>query len=522
MMRWIYTTICFFLLAPVMATGEDTVAIKYAESISTDDLSKHLHVLASDEYEGRETGEKGQKMSAKYIAEFFKSVGIPGIQQSDNYFQEFPLVIQDPMGVKIVNNKKDYVFLEDFYYFPGFNDDVIKANEVLFLGYGIDADDYSDYKGVDVAGKVALILDGEPIDKKGNSIITKKEMFSSWSMNFRTKLSKAKEEKLAALFIVVENIDERINQVRHYVSQPGMKLAGNGDEQSGENLPVFYISNDMAEAMFNESKYSLEKVRKKIDKKGKPLSTSLPNALELNIDRVGKEIVAENVLGYIEGSDLKEEIVVVTAHYDHIGMHDDKVYNGADDDGSGTVAVMELAEAFAMAKASGNGPRRSVLFMPVSGEEKGLLGSQYYVEHPVYPLENTVANLNIDMIGRMDDKHEGNPDYVYLIGSDRLSTELHEVSENANKVYTNLELDYTFNSPKDPNRFYYRSDHYNFAKNNIPVIFYFNGTHEDYHQHTDTVDKINFDKIKKITQLIFYTTWDLANRDQRVKVDKQD
>ena len=233
-----------------------------------------------------------------------------------------------------------------------------------------------------------------------------------------------------------------------------------------------------------------------------------------------KYIVGENVLGYIEGSDLKEELIIITAHYDHLGKHDTLIYNGADDDASGTVAAMEIAEAFIIAKQNGDGPRRSILVMTVSGEEKGLLGSKYYTDNPIYPLEKTVANLNIDMIGRIGDFHTS-PDYVYLIGSDMLSKELHEISEKTNKKYTQLNLDYTYNTEDDPNRYYYRSDHYNFAKNNIPVIFYFNGLHQDYHKPTDTVEKINFSKIKKIADLIFLTAWEIANRDKRIKVDEK-
>src|SRR5690606_32792975 len=229
---------------------------------------------------------------------------------------------------------------------------------------------------------------------------------------------------------------------------------------------------------------------------------------------------AHNVLAYIEGSDLNEELIVLTAHYDHIGEHEGKVFNGADDDGSGTVAIMEIAEAFIKAKKEGNGPRRSILIMNVSGEEKGLLGSKFYADYPVFPLENTVANLNIDMIGRLDKKHADNENYIYIIGSNMLSDELHEINEHANTTYTQLELDYEFNKKDDPNRYYYRSDHYNFAKNNVPVIFYFNGVHEDYHKETDTVDKIIFSKMEKITRLVFHTAWELANRDKRIVVNK--
>jgi len=229
---------------------------------------------------------------------------------------------------------------------------------------------------------------------------------------------------------------------------------------------------------------------------------------------------SENVVAFIQGSEKPDEIVVISAHYDHLGMSNGEIYYGADDDGSGTVAILEIAEAFQKAVEDGNGPKRSILFLHVTGEEKGLLGSKYYTNFPIFPLENTVTDLNIDMIGRVDDAHKNNPEFVYLIGSDKLSTELHNISEAINTEFMKLKLDYTYNDENDPNRFYYRSDHYNFAKNNIPIIFYFNGTHEDYHRPTDTPDKINYDLLTKRTQLIFYTAWEIANRENRVIVDK--
>lgn len=229
----------------------------------------------------------------------------------------------------------------------------------------------------------------------------------------------------------------------------------------------------------------------------------------------------ENVLAFIEGSEKPEEIVVISAHYDHVGMHNGEIYNGADDDGSGSVAILEMAEAFQQAIKDGFRPKRSVLFVHFTAEEKGLLGSKYYTDmQPVFPLQNTIANLNIDMIGRIDETHAEHSNYVYLIGSDKLSTDLHNLSETVNNKYINLGLDYTFNDENDPNRFYYRSDHYNFAKNNVPIIFYFNGVHEDYHKPTDTPDKINYELLEKRTQLIFATAWELANGESRPVVDK--
>lgn len=230
---------------------------------------------------------------------------------------------------------------------------------------------------------------------------------------------------------------------------------------------------------------------------------------------------SENVLAFIKGSEKPDEIVIISAHLDHVGTDKDgNVFNGADDDGSGTVSILEIAQAFQQAVKDGNGPKRSILFLHVTGEEIGLYGSRYYTENPIFPLENTVCDLNIDMIGRIDPEKKENPNYIYLIGSNKLSQELQDVSTEANNKYTNLELDYKYDDPNDPNRFYYRSDHYNFAKNNVPIIFYFNGVHEDYHKITDTPDKIEYDLMAKRAQLIFYTAWEIANRDKRITADK--
>ncbi len=229
---------------------------------------------------------------------------------------------------------------------------------------------------------------------------------------------------------------------------------------------------------------------------------------------------SENVIAYIKGSEKPEEVIVISAHLDHVGMDKDgNVFNGADDDGSGTVAIMEIAQAFQKAVKDGNGPKRSILFLHVTGEEIGLYGSRYYTENPLFPLENTVCNLNIDMIGRIDPEKKENPNYIYLIGSNKLSQELQDISSEVNEKYTQLELDYKYDDPDDPNRFYYRSDHYNFAKNNVPIIFYFNGVHEDYHKITDTPDKIEYDLMAERAKLIFLTAWEVANRENRIIID---
>jgi len=240
--------------------------------------------------------------------------------------------------------------------------------------------------------------------------------------------------------------------------------------------------------------------------------------MELNIK--SKMVKTENVAAIIEGNEFPNEYIVISSHLDHVGIQNGMIHNGADDDGSGTVAMLEIAEAFQAAAATGQGPKRSIIFLHVTGEEKGLLGSSYYTKNPLYPLVDTMANLNVDMIGRLDPKRtDKDPNYIYLIGADKISQELHDISEATNKKYTQIKLDYTYNDDKDPNRFYYRSDHYNFAKNNIPVIFYFNGTHDDYHAPSDTPDKINYDMLAKRSKLIFYTAWELANRKNKIKID---
>ncbi|MBL0013123.1 MAG: M28 family peptidase [Flavobacterium sp.] len=229
---------------------------------------------------------------------------------------------------------------------------------------------------------------------------------------------------------------------------------------------------------------------------------------------------SENIWAFIEGSEKPDEIVVVSAHYDHVGVKKGEVYNGADDDGSGTVALIEIGKAFQKAKLEGHGPKRSILILHVTGEEHGLHGSRFYSENPLFPLANTVADVNIDMIGRHDEFHPDNSNYIYLIGSDYLSTDLFNVCEDTNKKYGHLALDYKYNDRADPNRFYYRSDHYNFAKNGIPSVFLFTGVHEDYHKPGDDVDKIEFDALTKRTKYAFAIAWEIANREKRLVVDK--
>ena len=250
---------------------------------------------------------------------------------------------------------------------------------------------------------------------------------------------------------------------------------------------------------------------------------SAPESFPNYYQKVPKEALPEginnsqNIIAYIEGSKFPDEYLYISAHSDHEGVINGQIYNGADDNGSGTAAVLEMAEAFSQAVKDGHRPKRSIVFLHVTAEEVGLHGSRYYTENPIFPLDNAVATLNIDMIGRVDDRHIDNENYIYLIGSDKMSTELHFVAQKANAEFTNLNLDYKYNDDRDPNRYYYRSDHYNFAQKGVPVIFFFNGEHADYTKPTDTAEKINYPLLQKRTKLIFATAWYLANAKTRLK-----
>ena len=281
---------------------------------------------------------------------------------------------------------------------------------------------------------------------------------------------------------------------------------------------AYIISEKTAESLIGSGWNELKEQGKKA-----AVKTSLNKAkIELAFDKKVQFLQSSNVLGIIEGTDKKDEWLVITAHYDHLGKRGDVIYYGADDDGSGTVSVIEMAEAFAKAKAAGKGPRRSILFMTVSGEEKGLWGSAYYSNNPSLALDKITANLNIDMIGRTDTERM-KPDtlnYVYVVGDDKLSSDLKPISEAANAKYTKMVLDYKYNDVNDKDRIYYRSDHYNFARKGVPIIFYYDGMLKaDYHKPTDTPDKINYTLMAKRAQLVFYTAWEMANRESLLKRD---
>ena len=510
------------------ATAQNKNAIKFSKTITKENAYKHLSILASDAYEGRETGKKGAWMAADYIKNHFKSLGLKGPVNGD-YFQKIDMVNTNLSQILTVDGQpaeaiKDFYIASQSVSSDGF---AFNANSLLFVGYGLNKDGYNDFAGQNVAGKVVLLFKaGQPTGTPAPTPATARADASALA----GKLKYLTENKALAVIVVDQTIDNMSPNLKSYLQSSAlvMKTQENIDKmKTPQGMITIYVGTGVAEKIFAAAGTTLAGIQKKIADSGKPASQEIKLSICASAQKVETPVRAENVLGFLEGSDLKlkKEVLVVTGHYDHIGLNttgEDKVNNGADDDGSGTTGVLMLAEAFAKAKKAGNGPKRSILFMTVVGEEKGLLGSEWYSEHPIFPLENTITNLNIDMIGRGDKDHESDNNFVYIIGSDMLSSDLDRIGKKANKDYVNINLDERYNNRTDPNRFYYRSDHYNFAKHGIPVIFYFNGVHPEYHQPGDEISKIDFPMLAKRAQLVYFTAWELANGLKRPVVDKND
>ncbi len=478
------------------AKAQEDIMRKYAADIDQAEMVEILTILSSDALEGRETGERGQKMAAAFIADYFERLGLKAVVPTENgmsYYQKFDLESSKPGTTYLKANGVSFDNGKEVLYYGSANLSAPLSGSTVFAGAGSD----EEFASIKAEGKI-VIIDGST------------GFFQQW----KDLIAKGYEHDASLVIIIGKETDEDFNNI---VSQYGGYFMGSRlgfKQEDAKNLGAFLVGPSTAAALLGSTQDKMSKAV--ADKK---LAKIKGASVEYLTSRDVKIVGTENVLGFMEGTDKKDEIVIITAHYDHIGKQGEEINNGADDDGSGTTSVLKMAKAFTKAKAEGHGPRRSILFMTVTGEEKGLLGSEYYTNNPIFPLAQTVVDLNIDMVGRTDEAHEDDREFVYLVGSDKLSSELHELSEKANDTFTNLTIDYTYNDQDHPDRIYYRSDHWNFAKNNIPVIFYFNGTHDDYHQPTDTVDKIEFDLLQKRAQLVFYTAWVISNREERLVVD---
>jgi hypothetical protein len=458
-------------------------AIPYANILSPEELKKQLTIIAGPEMEGRETATEGQRKAAAYIETRMKEIGLLPAA-GDKYQISYPVYRDSVIDAGITVDSVSFKWNKDFTAPPTNFNSRMGFSEVDF----IDLEDSLWKAGkIDVSGK-PVIFRLTKTDDKAKKI---------------TALINGLMRKGAAAALIIDSIT-----AKDTIDLPGdMSIR---PALSRQLINHYVISPQVAEKIF-ENGFDSSKLPYRIYKAD----------VQLDYTDTAIQIESSNVIGYIEGSSKKDEFVVISAHYDHMGKKDSLIWYGADDDGTGTATILTLAKAFAQAKAEGHGPARSIVFIAFSGEEKGLWGSKVYTANPLFPFDKTTANLNIDMIGRIDSPHIKNSklNYVYLVGDHKLSSELPVIAKAAN-VYTQLELNAKYNDSKDSEKIYTRSDHYNFAKNGVPVIFFYDGGHPDYHRVTDTVDKIDFELMSKRAKLVFYTAWEMANRKTMLLRDK--
>lgn len=499
-------------LAPVPST---------VETITPEELRMHLEFLASDELGGRYTLAPNFGISARYLAAHLKSYGFHGTGKDGDFLQYFDVISSRPDTAKTslaltLEGKTTTYELGSVYAFNSAGGTA--SGQIVFVGRGISspAQKYDDYAGVNVKGKVVLIAAGMPEGVDPSRLSDAEQGDGAAAAHGAVGVLSIPDGRFAG-FINDKSLKDRI------LARDSIRLAGNEDSK----LPRLTLTREVADRLMALAGMNAKAIND-AEKEHHPLKPVELNAsASLAVAFQEKRTKTQNVVGVLEGTDpkLKSEYVVFSAHYDHLQTaKDGSVFHGADDDGSGTVAILAIARA--MAK---DPPRRSVMIIFHAGEELGLLGSEYNTDvAPAVPLDKIVADLNIDMIGRSKpandqasaDAHLTDAQTVYLVGSDRISQELHKLSEATNDEFQKLHLDYHYNDPKNPERIYFRSDHWNYAKHDIPVIFYFDGTHVDYHRVTDTVDKIDFTKMTNITRLVFETGWRIANLDHRLEKSK--
>lgn len=510
--------IILFSLWPASLSAQTDVS-RYAATITGKALEEKLSVIAGAAMEGRETGTEGQRKAAAYIESQFSALGLLHPASLKSYQQFYPLYRDSLLRTELIINNIPAQYGTDYITQLNANENgSFRSAKIVFAGYGISDTAYNDYAKINVKGKIVVFFLGEP--RRGNKFfLSGTGRSSEWSFpGLSKKLALAASKGAVGALIINPSMPAFAARMVDNSKKTNVYYPRT---DSIKKLNFATLSHAYAKQLLGDPFDSLLAYAKRSDT-FTPVPTDSKAAISFSIQKYRDVINASNVIGIIEGTDKKDEYVFLTGHYDHLGTHDGKIYYGADDDGSGTVGVMQMAAAFAKAKAEGKGPRRTVVFMTVSGEEKGLWGSEYYSDHPIYPINKTSADLNTDMVGRVDTERQTGDtlNYVYVVGHDKLSSDLPVINEAANRNSSNLTLDYRFDDPKDPNRIYFRSDHYNFARKGIPVLFFYDGMLKaDYHKPTDTIEKINWDLYAKRVQMIFTTAWDIANRNDMLKRD---
>jgi hypothetical protein len=526
------------LLLPTLAIGQTAVKItpqekKIAEGITADQLKDYLYFVASDEMEGRDTPSRGLDTTAKFIATLLDRWGFKPAGDDGTYFQKIALHSEsvDPSATTLKVGDQAYTMNEDFFRLAG---NTAANGQMVFAGNGwvIKPKNIDPYQGVDVRGKIIVLYsEGFPgqggLTRTPNGLTRADLQGLKRGTDYFDPATYARTNGAAGIILIASPQAEGAwSDLKQYFSRGSMypeKLLEGPATNTQNATPVFYVSSKVGDAILaGESGNKTSATAFAINK-----NVSMATASKSDTKWT------QNVVAIWEGRDpvLKNEMVAIGAHYDHVGMNPlapgpDKIWNGADDDGSGTVSVLSIAEALSKAPVR---PKRSVLFVWHCGEEKGLWGSAYFNKFPTVDIKNVIAQLNIDMIGRSRKTDDTNPknkelsgeNEIYVIGKDMMSSTLGSIVDATNKGYLNLNYDTRYDDPKDPNRFFFRSDHFNYAHNGIPITFWFDGVHEDYHQPGDEPQKIDYNKMEKVARTIFLTLWELTDAKTRPAVDKQ-
>ena len=514
-MKWYLLFIISFFFLFSLVFAQDTVLLHYSRSITKEELSAHVFKLASDEMEGRFTGSRGLMRAQKYIIDEFGQYGIemPVFGGKETFKQEFTLNEcrwrDQRMSIDGEEFKvgKDFLFLSDPVDFKG-------DYPVVFAGFGIEDPAYNDFGNIDVKGKIMLAFASEPKNSQGIFYLTGKKEPSKKAYHF-TKEKMAADKGAEGVFIISRNRSDYRKYLKsrgYYDPKPKITYPGKDDDVIKHKAAfAAYMNVKTAARLVNQKPKMLLQALHDMEDSLKTTAGRFNGSVSITASSDCYSVETANVIGIIEGTDLKSQAVIVVAHYDHLGMWKGDIYHGADDNASGTAALMELAEAFGEAAQNGIRPRRTIIFIAATAEELGLYGSKFYTQNPLFPLDSTYACVNIDMIGRVPAKLADSPDYIG--GSVYLSTELLTVSQESCKLM----------APGLEDHIEYKkslrggSDHYYFSKNGIPSVFYFEGFHPDYHEPTDTANKLLYDRMEQIVRVIFATTWELANREEIMK-----
>lgn len=515
------------------AAPASLASIRGADTITAAQLKDYLSFIASDEMEGRDTPSRGLDITAKFLATNLSRWGFKPSGGDGTFFQKIALRkdLLDLPETRAQFNSESLVLGDDYIPLavPG---DVTAPLVFAGNGWFIKSKNIDPYKAIDPKGKIAIIF--SPLNALPRGI-TRADLAGKQGEDWMSPTAYAMS-KGAVGIVAVPDFQYLANWERNRsrLTERATSKVEKFQPAAGAQLPGIISAPRLTNSLFQGEQRNATSLFELAygGQMPEPFALNPEKKLSITVRIKSESAATQNVVAVFEGSDpiLKNEYVALGAHYDHVGVgpivNGDAIYNGADDDGSGTTALLGIAEALGKASAR---PKRSVLFVWHAGEEKGLWGSRYFTEYPTIPLDQIVTQINIDMIGRSKkdadtnprNKELSGPNEIYVIGSRMMSTELGELTETVNKQYLNLTYDYRYDDASDPNRFFFRSDHINYARKGIPIVFFFDGEHEDYHRPGDSPDKIDYQKMEKVTRTVYMTLWEVASRPARPKVDKQ-